>query len=979
MVSLKPCISSRDLHINYFCTKINFMKRILLFASAVAVMFSSCSKDTTEVASLDDVKGAITASYEAEEGTRTSLSGSEWYGKRQIIWSDGDALGVFGPDKVNHVQFGLVSGAGTTSGEFSGNTHYLKNDGALYAYYPYTRGTELAGTSVELEILANQTYLANELGTFDAAQAPAVAYIEKVADAKKITDLKLKGVASYLAIPVTGIGTLQSLSINIGNQPLAGSASVDVTAEKPAFTLAQGESDITLNCSGVVLNPFKAQWVMVVVPAGTDLNQEITITAKIGNENIVVERPAKNGEFKTVANTTYTLAYANPYEAETKPADMDTAELAWSFGLEGKYIISTAEEFLAYAYMVQKNQQASFDGTNWSDTNLDDFPYAPKAADYATLTARGVNITDKAWICAEGNFLDFSDFTKTYAKEQYDALAALKGELDPSNPIDAEQLLMMNVWEWYYYNDGAINPLHYNAIIGSGYTTSGEAMLEGANGTTLYNLNVKGSGLTSGTELENIVLMGVDVTNHQANAALLANDSNDAVLKKVVVSTGNTVTVTGNYNKIASGLFTIYHNSSNVDVQMDYAVEVKAEAANDRVASLYGTYDISAGDNTKPVIDLSEYPIVVTAEKPAIGAISGINSIVTFTNATEVDDAYAGVIDNALNEKSVFVNGVGYWTGVNLADDGVAPYTAEELAYSLVELGSSGRNITLTNDLNMQKKLISLKWNSPTLSSTIDGAGHTISNVVAQNTEKGASFDSWSAATLFGHIANVSNLTVDGLKMTAVSGANTLAGLAGAGTAKDVTVKNVELVATALVTAYRKSIGAVFAEADANSIDNVTVVGAKVDAGELNLDVAYGILAGKLTISPNSAVTLKQFAINKAKYSMAGIKNGKQSFTSVADYNAAKMYANANVPFGTIYVDNASVAANGNITAKLYSNFTNAQSTGTLAIGVVFADALTLSVTKVSNAGDQASLDSYKYVFISDAKINGKTTFGFNE
>lgn len=68
------------------------MKKLLLCASAFALMLGSCSKDDTEVAPVE-VKGKVAFSavlpVGGENETRTHLNE-----KGQYVWDDGDMLGA---------------------------------------------------------------------------------------------------------------------------------------------------------------------------------------------------------------------------------------------------------------------------------------------------------------------------------------------------------------------------------------------------------------------------------------------------------------------------------------------------------------------------------------------------------------------------------------------------------------------------------------------------------------------------------------------------------------------------------------------------------------------------------------------------------------------------------------------------------------------------------------------------------------------
>lgn len=966
------------------------MKKILLFASAVAVLFSSCSTDNTQDVIGNEAMGTISAAaaYQ-QEATRTYLEG------KKVFWSKGDALGVFGASGPQ-VQFGLTSGEGTASAKFAGNKNYLKVGEPVYAYYPYTKGTSLEDTSkVKLEILAEQTF--EKVGSFDAAMAPAYAYIPKLESKDDVIAFTMQGAAAYLSVPVKGMGTLESLSLYIDGQQLNGVAAVDIAGaddpetkdvdETPAIKFDMSspatieQKTNTVNCGGaVVLEPFKAVEVMFVVPAGVDVKKEITVTAVIDGKTIYHKRPAEiNSEYVTKANEKVTIVY------DSKATTL--VDAAWSFGLEKKYVISgdndqAALDFLAYAYLAQAD--------NYLRPNTD-YVYGTNGSTAEDWAALEEYFGENPYQYAAISFVEKIDLDAFDADAKFAEFGAIV------NPTSKDKFYR-NVLTWYINNEYAIESLHdywdTTGIIG-GLTTP----------TEITGLKVLGNGISTGAFLSNIKFTNTTVIATQNDfAGFVAPKGDTANVEDVVIGENNQLIATAAGSKYVGGIAGYYYvSAATIDVDVEAVPTVVTTLSLDETAigQLYGiviadkNMVISLADNNVTSLDA---PVIY--EATAKGVID-----VTSEIAAPEGAKFAGIVAKNTGA-SIVVNNVSYWNGLAYDTNGGDDYfTAEELAYALQTAGAA-LDTELTHNIDMQcyvkmneagdaiesQQVIALSHNaSQNINLSGDNgenADFEIKNIIATN-------NGW-AKSLFGYNATLSDIKFSNVQLDMTGEYVFMAGLAKAGTAKNVVVDGLviniadDVVAKSDNAYYTNSIGGVFSEVDTDDIDNVDVKALVINyAGENNLGARAGIIAGTLNVITNSkGVTLKPFAISGAKtaYAFTNVAKVQPALTNeksgIDGYKKSNNYGTT-YAFGTVSVNNADFAATHQEAILNVANVDFCPWAKAFAAGIVFADELTSKAAGKVNY-DAAKVADYDYAFLTNAPIRasgntGYKVWGFNK
>ena len=940
------------------------MKKILLFASAVAVLFSSCSTDSTQDAiGIEAKMGTITANaaYQ-QDGTRTYLDS-----EGNVVWSKGDALGVFA-EGSSQVQFGLVKGEDTTSGTFAGNTNYLTEGEAVYAYYPYDRGAEISGTEVTFEIAGNQTYLPSENKTFDAAMAPAFASVEKLEDKENII-FDFKGAASYLAFPIVGNGTLESLELSISGQMLHGSASIDISIkddeetedvdETPAIVLTGDSNSIIVDCGGIVLDPVKPVYVTFVVPVGVKLYNGITLKAKVSGTDVTATRIIDSNKAVTKRNVISTINADKQGNAWTfSPAGYYAINATPKYGLEAADV--AALDFITYAFFTQPEAEIGSE-------------YYPSATDYVTLAnIMGKEMTgdvdhDTAALFNEDSaartkamiFAEEIDLAEFDVEAVYSALGIMETETALKPIIKVYK----NALEWYKHNEYAIESLSFNAV--EGYNAKKPAVING--------LTVLGNGVTAGAGLKDLKFTNSTVIVDKGAAGFVAAQSNNNI-NNVVLGAGNVLnvadvdtSVAGNY---VGGIFGKHNAGIALGVKVEELPTIvtptgttfslrPSEEETPSMPMIYNTGkvfgQVYVGNSAEYAlaISLDDYKVTSLDDMPAIFHVTANPGNVLDITAKNVDATINNVIavngdTETTGVASIVINGVSYWNGTTYANNNGKYFTAEELAYAM----QNGGDVVLTHNIDMQNKDIDLAYTASrlvnvssakdTVNSTNDNTVYhhfTIANVVANNTN--------DVVALFGENSNIANVTVSNVVLNATSTnsvhkVKNVGGLAQKGTAQNVVVDGLT-INLGKKTADLANIGGVFATANVTNINNVEVTSFVVNhtaVEGVKVAPAAGVVAGTLNVElGKEPVTL---GITK----LTGVQSqnvyktfaNAQTKVELAAYESVMKYGYHYYPYGTINVINAGFATNGVVNAVLNANekSVNIATMDKLAAGIVF-------------------------------------------
>lgn len=216
------------------------MKKLFFFASAAALIASSCSDDfgykDNSSAPLVDGNCRILATYqfgEEEAGTRTELANNA---NKTYQWSYGDAIGLFnaaqasGKTNAMFAYKGPLTVNNKSYAEFLGDLDALAGD-TYYGYYPYSINQQLNNGIIPLYISANQNFNHNQntgdyykyLGSFSQGADPAIAIGSLVTpegeDAKPTMALDFYPMASCIVVPVTCYTDFEVTSVTLTVTP----------------------------------------------------------------------------------------------------------------------------------------------------------------------------------------------------------------------------------------------------------------------------------------------------------------------------------------------------------------------------------------------------------------------------------------------------------------------------------------------------------------------------------------------------------------------------------------------------------------------------------------------------------------------------------------------------------------------------------------------------------------------------------------
>ena len=767
------------------------MKKLLLFASAVALL-ASCSKELTEDVSAPALgKTKIVASYGINgEETRTHLENGKTY-----KWDSGDALGVFvkkeSGDDANAV-FKFESTDDFGKGVFGGDFEML--DGEKYvAYYPYALGTELSSDgTINMVIPAKQNFnhqISAKVseggmyaGSFTQNIAPGIGSGVAEGEDEVKLNVSFKGVASYMIFPIKGFGQIKSATLTISDVALTGEGKVDVNAKEPALKLTaeanESNQTITLNCGkGVNLDSEVSTNLWFVVPVlGNIKNNDITLTVT-----------GEDGSKQSFTRKGFDVKDPNAaYVVGDGPND-------WVFEPTGSYVIRTAEQFVEYAYAATKGVKAvtdllgeeTHDMINYGENKNNTLKPAMIVSDLTgnnAIDKIDVNVYHEAYTGKDGQFKEAVYFN------------------------------------WYKANGNGIETIggeEKYSIVGN---VGGEAAV-------IEGLNVKGNGIFfTGEDWDlNPVVKNIKFSNTKVtfpatakSAYFVAQNTYYCDFTKVTIDGGSLVS-----SAEKTAIFDVVQSCSldNKVVTIDKPVTGAALVANE--------LDVYAGDPGKEVYNqtISEkyftaddinFGVIVPQSKGVVVNVPTRPNALAFikklykekdTNVYPAAQGWCSVM--AKDESGVLTS---YWTGM-LADaisndDDII--TAEEFVYAAT-MGTTRSEYKLTNNIDFNYTSFNARVNKNYVVN-VNGAGYTILRATI-NTENGG---------LFGAKRNVTvkDLNV-GPMFVNVSGKDaTPYLLAESGTATNVKATNISYTFTKDATVENNIVAGLFYEGDLDVIAN---------------------------------------------------------------------------------------------------------------------------------------------------------------
>lgn len=768
------------------------MKKLLLCASAFALMLGSCSKDDTEVTSVEvNGKIAFKASMQIGNATRTHLEETV-PGTFDYAWDNGDMIGatINGGDEV--IPF-IASGSGTGEIGFDWEKADLDYLGVppYYLVYPYDKDAKVDGYNVTMTIPSSQRYRENSFATMTA---PAVQVIAEKED-DDIPSVKMRPVASYVRVPVVGAGKLTKLSMTIKDAEgkyykLCGSASVNLKNIEKAVLAISGKDEevssvsVSWGNSGLDLKYAEAKNVWFIIPANTTLaGSYITFTAVVDGKESIVELPQ-------IPTTTST---------KTLPVNQTLPVPTISVGTENMVMINNTEDFLKYAYEVNL-------GTASAD------------ADY---------ISDGKFKTAV--LLESISFRNYDAGQKYSDNAALGADKDA----------ILEAALQAYMTNGGFSSLKAGANIDG-------------NGNTISYMTVNGNGIFAGnaTSLKNVTFSNTTVNvpdGTGTTAMFLGKLPSFGSVSGVTVTGGSLLNVAEGVTPTMVGA-TVNASALPLKAQMT----ISRYPSVNGVAADYAYYATTLTINANVDATNADKSVFINSTTPRFAKFKGGSNdgfVISGVSSATYVKAILDAVDNTGKSFSVMDRSKkSYWTGTvpaSVADDNIV--TAEDLAYYV----QNGGTVTLTNNIDLQGEQ-GKEWvlDNGSAALNITGNGkYTISNALVKSQKV---TELYVAYSLLGNVVNAKDIVVDGVTIDVdnVEGSTAqlyVGGIGYQGSANGVKVSNltIDIAEDVKVSTYNEVGGLISVPTAASEKNAVTDLSINVNGNE-----TVGLVGGMFAKAP---------------------------------------------------------------------------------------------------------------------------------
>lgn len=758
------------------------MKKFLYLTSAAALALVSCSDEFTPNDSNNVVlegKSRIVATYPmGNPDTRTSLENNGQATGYNYMWNTGDNISVVGSAENLYVKNAMYVYANTESaisGNFVGQVN-LQNGKSYYGIYPYNpdlapNPNKAGEYPVSINQYQNFNSKANKNwnnskanGSFANGEAPAVAVATA---ANNELDFTFQPLASYLVFPMTGVGTVNTVSLEIsvyaededGNASskevaLWGTTYVNPNDPQPINTadFDPANTKVTVDCgSGVTLNATEPVNFWFVVPTGIKLaGATVTLTVNDGttrkqalSKTFSDSWVGSNGSNKTLVNDVRWIWMSK--------------ETAFQYNTTGAYMITKPWQFLEYAYAVSHDpEEVVAMYKELSGLNSTDYNY---------------NYTDLENIV---NDLDLSEGTYTKVNP-----AVIVGDVNITKEALQKYLSGVNLNGLApYYQAIYVDYIKNQSIIPMGgyvgFTLSGQKDNNDVPGT-LSGLTVVGNGMFPGTpnkalaqNVNDLVLNNVTVnaTGYKDFVNFLASPNNSN-FKNVTINSNCQLLAD---NGVEKGVFTTIANAyiSVADVNNNATQNIPffANQLNVIQAIVGGSYSF---DFTKPGRGINAFNNIVMLDGSQT-SIFLVNDENTATNLmtkvnkdNKINSPYSVLGNDTNGELTSFWTG--HMTANNMKLNNKSVVTAEWLRYNAITPNPAVELKELIVNINLLNK----RWYSKTVDLTVVGNGHYISNVYIDGTTDGTSSsvasNGYNYLTLFGNYSAITNLTVNNVNI----------------------------------------------------------------------------------------------------------------------------------------------------------------------------------------------------------------------
>ena len=324
------------------------MKKIIYLVSGVlAFVLAGCQT----IDQLSPYRG-LTAVIEGAQDTKTSIFPSS-LSSSDVLWSDGDEIGVFIDDSLEPATFTLATGAGSKVATFTGEG----NGDSYIAFYPQSMLYSRWNNTINFDLPAEQEYV---LGTFADNAFPMIA-------ASNSSQLQFKNLCSVVRISMVGSQTISKI-VFTANDPsvkVSGPASVDVSASgEPKLVMdSDASNSVTLNTGNVQLSETSPTEFYFVLPPQT---YKGGFTVSIYSGDVCMEKKYES-DFTMVRSR---LHKADLFGFE-EPEVIEGIEKYLTFTSEGTSTITLVNEYGDTPVLYY-----SFDGENWAEWDYSELSFS---------------------------------------------------------------------------------------------------------------------------------------------------------------------------------------------------------------------------------------------------------------------------------------------------------------------------------------------------------------------------------------------------------------------------------------------------------------------------------------------------------------------------------------------------------------------------------------------------------------------------
>lgn len=342
------------------------MKKLLFCSFAALALFCACEGIDPQV---NEEEGVAITSLTATTApaTRTSTNSS-----LQVLWSEGDQIAVYGnaTNPETATPFTLTSGAGGTTGNFTGSTvHCGSTAFAVYPYYESYQG--LSAGHITTFIPKTQTYVEGSIPekafVMAASFNPADGNMAFV-PISAVLEVKLYGTASVTKIQVDEYANESS----VGGKHLSQAQYIYFEGGTPKIydDVTSGSSTVILNCPSAVSLGADADhatsFFIVVGANGSFHHLKVTVTDSDGRTHVKNTKNVSGDPVSLTSGKVYSLPAFAVNVAET------TNLATWGIGSGYSYTWATPSSgtTLQGAEVLSSNIATASGGTNKDNSTI---------------------------------------------------------------------------------------------------------------------------------------------------------------------------------------------------------------------------------------------------------------------------------------------------------------------------------------------------------------------------------------------------------------------------------------------------------------------------------------------------------------------------------------------------------------------------------------------------------------------------------